>query len=795
MKKQKLTFNDLLRRFNKYRKKLVRLQESGRNERRQSVLLKHIERLFAKIKSLELNIKRKAVLAASCAAVVSLGVQNVNAQTEFEENHVNMFSLQPVPSGVSNVEGSLTSADLDNDGDLDILAANSDGDFFYYENTGTALAPDYAALQTNPFSLGSTNQYLKPAFVDLDNDGDYDILAGEYNYGSWVISFVYMENTGTSSSPNFAAPVTNPFSLVVPSHIPNPTFGDFDGDGDLDMFTNSDYYENIGTNVAPDFAAPVVDYNSMGNLSDSRLVDLDNDGDLDLLATTSSAFKYFENTGTATVANLAAFVIEPFYLKNLFGTVRGTTVGDFNGDGTFDIIAPNLYNGELRFYKNDGTMSAPNFTDGHMGMFSLTTGEIHGEAQSFGDLDNDGDMDMIAEKDGDLYYYQNSGTAAVANFEVPVINPFGMTVDLVYYPTFADIDGDGDLDMMGRSIWNGEVGFVENTGDALNPAFAAIQTSPFGISNTVSIEIPTFVDIDNDGDLDIMSSEGGAGSFYYVENTGSASNPVFGVPVLNPFGLSSVGGVSYPIASISFGDLDNDGDLDLLCGERANSPGYMYIENTGTASAPAFGVLQSNPFFLRDVYYTTPNPYSNFASLVDLNADGDLDLMCSIQYSKVFLYFDNISGCSVLTSVTETGVTLTADQAGALGYQWVDCDDSNAPVSGETGQSFTPTVNGNYACEITLPGCSDITPCVAVTTIGLNELEQNTVQVFPNPASTNITINSDEQIESIFIFDQFGSLIQQESTASFSIEELSSGIYFANVQTSVGMARVRFVKQ
>jgi hypothetical protein len=722
---KKHTFNDLLIRFNKYRNKLARLQKNGKNEHRQGVLQKHIERLFTKLQNLELNIKRKAVLAASCAAVMSLGVQNVNAQTEFQENHVNMFSLQPVPSGVSSLEASLTSADLDNDGDLDILAGNADGDFFYYENIGIVTGPDYAAPQTNPFSLSAGNQYLKPAFVDLDNDGDYDILAGEYVYGSWDINFVYFENIGTSAAPNFSTAQTNPFSLVVPSHIPNPTFADFDGDGDLDMFTNSDYYENTGTNIAPNFAAPVVDYNSMGNLSDSRLVDLDNDGDFDLLGTTSSAYKYFENTGNASSPSFAASVIEPFYLKNLFGTVRGTTVGDFNGDGTFDVIAPNYYNGELHFYKNDGTVSAPNFTDGHMGMFSLTTGETHGEAQSFGDLDNDGDMDMIAEKDGDLFYYENAGTAMLADFNTPTLNPFSLPQNLVDYPILVDIDADGDLDLLGRNSWDGEIGFVENTGTAVSPVFAAIQSSPFGMTNTIATDNPTFIDLDNDGDLDLMSLDNSNGSFYYTENTGSASTPTFGTPALSLFGLNPVGG-SYPLASISFGDLDNDGDLDLLCGERANSPGYLYFENTGTVSNPAFGGLQTNPFSLRDVYYTTPNAYRNFASLVDLNNDGDLDLMSSIQYSYVFLYFDNISQ----------------------------------------------------------------------STVGVEEISDfNRILVYPNPASSQITIETDEQIESVLVYDLFGSLLLTESTKSFSVETLPKGLYILNISTESGLIRSRFVKK
>ena len=59
--------------------------------------------------------------------------------------------------------------------------------------------------------------------------------------------------------------------------------------------------------------------------------------------------------------------------------------------------------------------------------------------------------------------------------------------------------------------------------------------------------------------------------------------------------------------------------------------------------------------------------------------------------------------------------------AGAT-YQWVDCDASNNPISSETNQSFTPTLNGNYACEVTLPGCDDLTACTVITTIGIEEM-------------------------------------------------------------------------
>jgi Leucine-rich repeat (LRR) protein len=78
--------------------------------------------------------------------------------------------------------------------------------------------------------------------------------------------------------------------------------------------------------------------------------------------------------------------------------------------------------------------------------------------------------------------------------------------------------------------------------------------------------------------------------------------------------------------------------------------------------------------------------------------------------------------------------------------------------------------------------------------VGMNEITFAEVSIHPNPASSQITIDTDEQIETIMIFNMYGSFVQQESTATFSIEELSLGVYFANVQTSAGMACVRFVK-
>ena len=148
-----------------------------------------------------------------------------------------------------------TFADIDNDGDLDAFFGNAGGNIQYYENTGSASSPSFATPITNPFGLADVGSRSRPTFADVDGDGDLDAFVGE-NSGN----FFYFENTGSASSPNFATPVTNPFGLTDVGYISSPTFADIDNDGDLDLFSGGTpdgilYFENNQLPVATDDSA------------------------------------------------------------------------------------------------------------------------------------------------------------------------------------------------------------------------------------------------------------------------------------------------------------------------------------------------------------------------------------------------------------------------------------------------------------------------------------------------------------------------------------------------------------
>lgn len=351
-------FHYLLKYYNKCVRKYQRLKESNVNANRLHFLAKRIEQTLSKILVFIPRLKKQVSLAALAGSFLLIS-QNSNGQVTFGPQQVNPFGLtQEIRNiGYESLLSQTVFVDIDNDGDLDIIdnkygfGANS-GEIRFYENTGNATTPVFAAPLLNPFSI-QAGKYEGIDFADLDNDGDLDLIS----YDLDGRDFKFYENTGTTSNPNFTAPVVNPFGLSSSIKLMTPS-----------------------------------------------LVDLDNDGDFDLIVFGyGQDVTYYENTGTASNPSFAAEVLNPFGIvvpSNSYYNKQG--IADLDKDGDYDIMVGAGAFGNLTYYENIGTASAPNFTTPVTNPFGISMTNEQSTTCYFGDIDNDGDMDILSQNQKQL---------------------------------------------------------------------------------------------------------------------------------------------------------------------------------------------------------------------------------------------------------------------------------------------------------------------------------------------------------------------------------------------------------
>ncbi|TWA67773.1 putative repeat protein (TIGR02059 family), partial [Azospirillum baldaniorum] len=256
----------------------------------------------------------------------------------------------------------------------------------------------------------------------------------------------------------------------------------------------------------------------------------------------------------------------------------------------------------------------PNFVLEGTNPFGLnTTGPW--SIPTFADIDGDGDIDaLIGMGDGTILFYRNDGSATAPGFTLAGTNPFGLSqLDMNASPTFVDIDGNGTLDAL-IGDFNGNTVVYRNVGTATAPSFTLVGTNPFGLGSVGTATTPSFVDIDGDGDLDALIGNYD-GNTVFFRNIGTATAPSFALESTNPFGLGDAGSYAQP----TFVDVDGDGDLDALIGNFAGD--MLFYRNVGSATAPSFTLEGTNPFGLENV------TFKSVPSIVDIDGDGDLDVL------------------------------------------------------------------------------------------------------------------------------------------------------------------------
>lgn len=360
-------------------------------------------------------------------------------------------------------------------------------------------------------------------FADIDGDEDVDLFWGDF----FEPSLLFIENKGSCSTPSLRGE-PEPFpppDPVLSSGYNAPTFGDLDGDGDHDLLVgvlggafnpnrtahaNLYYYEQLDDDQFALRTRRFLDQVDVGNESYPRLADLNGDGNADLFvankissesSTTSVLFR-FEHTGSGFQMRDSLRLIPSYNYAPAFG--------DLDGDGDLDMLL-GTWNDGIALYRNVGSPTEPNLELAEERYVELTRGSH--AAPALVDIDDDGDLDLfVGETSGTVNYYRNTGSPLDARFELVSDEYADIDVGRRSVPIFADVDEDGDLDMILGSESEGLV-LLRNTGTPAEPAFEREGTIDVDVP---PVSVPVLGDIDQDG-VDELIVGGLSGGLYLFE--------------------------------------------------------------------------------------------------------------------------------------------------------------------------------------------------------------------------------------------------------------------------------------
>ncbi|MBS1535087.1 MAG: VCBS repeat-containing protein [Bacteroidetes bacterium] len=423
--------------------------------------------------------------------------------------------------------------DLDADGDKDILfSANNKLIRLTNSGTGSFLTANII------YSSSTSDRFIDFNLKDMDNDGNLDIVAALRIWQNFDKVIWFKNNSAHTYTTNY---VIQNFTV---DYIQTFKIADLDGDNVNDIVTGNSmdnflvWYKNyttikaLGKNCYDPFEV--------------KTADLDNDGDVDIITSVNNGNKlvWYENTDGAGSTGLQKVITfsDPCF---------GYELGDIDGNGSIDIAM------DGKWYKNDGHGNfSPNT---YLDEYSDNTSTVF-----IKDVDNDGSNDLIAvdnlsNGNAVIGWYRNLNGLGSFGPRQSILFVSGISINKI---EFADMDGDGDKDIV---FSGGKIGIVKNINGTgtFETTFQTVYSYTAG---------PLFcVDMDADGDKDILTSEINMNSDYVVawfKNSNGLGTFSSSPQVVNYSSLSGV----FPA------DMDNDGDLDILSNERYDK-NTLWLEN------------------------------------------------------------------------------------------------------------------------------------------------------------------------------------------------------------------------
>jgi hypothetical protein len=611
----------------------------------------------------------------------------------------------------NNSPSQIKLADMDGDGDLDIVTTEAS----IYK---VSIRANNGSGTLSAASLYSIGNYPKDfSIADMDGDGDLDIVIAKDNSSVSVIKNIELVKVNSTSPTvnainidktsnltatfnvdmNFATlvdttvivqgSITGKIAGVISYDSPsktltfNPT-NDFLAGEVISMILTTDIKNSNGINLHdPNAVTFTVHADGNGNFAYKDSIpdypvsysyinllnsgDVTGDGKSDLLGAYGSLIKVFKNNTTSfdSISNSA------------ITNTQFMPLADLDNDGDLDMVQTNYSNNNLTVLLNDGN---GNFTS----QTPVNTGVNSPKDLILKDMDNDGNIDATLMGSGSqqIFTFYNDGTGIFSNSNYSYINTGDYADNNTGYQC-ADVNNDGLNDVLLH--YGNKIKIILNTGDR---AFGTPVDYTIS-SNGSQIKV---ADVNGDGSLDLVFSNGTGNSFSVMLNNGDGT-----------FGTAVSYALGYEVYQIETGDMDGDGDLDVVVRGYDNNTSadkLIVAYNNGSglfANQLEFDFKSGAP----DYYYG----YSNL-TLLDIDNDGDLDIAVHANHynpgqHENTLLFENTSGSATAPTTAASGITTGNNYGTSINLSWTNGNGSHRLVVVKQGSAVdaTPSDNSNFS--------------------------------------------------------------------------------------------------